>query len=496
MRTRVPLAFLAGAVSVLAHAPFGVFPLALVSLAALAFLLGQARGGRRGFVLGFAWGLGAFLVGVSWLFIALQRYGGMSVPLAALAILLFCSLLAIFPAIAGALFVRLRPAGAMAQSVLFGALWLLMEWARGWVFTGFPWLSVGYTQTPPSPLAGFAPLLGVYGVGGLLALLSGLLAFSPWRRLRTALPAVLTLGLVLFGGVLLTRVAWTAPSGEVVRVALLQTNIEQDLKWRPDHLREWLRVNVEMVAASQADLVVLPEGAAPLLIHHLPEGYLDLLAESLREPGANLILGTFTTDGAGGVLNSAISLGASPGQHYAKHHLVPFGEFSPPLFGWVYRLVNIPMSDQVRGATAQPPMLLGGQKVAVNICFEDLFGDELRAALPEAGLMLNMSNLAWFGDSLALPQHLQVARMRALEAGRPMLRATNTGATAVIRPDGGIQSVLPAMTRGILHAEVRAHHGLTPYARWGDAPVVLLAGLYAMLVAGCMTRRPRAAKCQ
>ena len=172
-----------------------------------------------------------------------------------------------------------------------------------------------------------------------------------------------------------------------------------------------------------------------------------------------------------------MSLGRSPTQYYAKHHLVPFGEYSPPLFDWFYRLVHIPMSDQTRGAPEQPPMALGGQRIALNICYEDLFGAELIRSLPQATLMLNLSNLAWYGDSLAQPQHLQIARVRALETGRPMLRSTNTGMTAVVQPDGTVSGVLREFERGVLHAEVRGYSGLTPFARWGDRPALALAGL-------------------
>ena len=479
----LPGAFAAGVLSVAAYAPIGLFPLAPLSLAALAALLARAGGARRGFLLAFLWGLGAFLAGVSWLYVALNRYGGMPAPLAGLAILLFCALLALFPALAGALFARLRPAaGVLLPAALFAALWLLTEWLRGWVLTGFPWLAVGYSQTPPSPLAGFLPVLGVYGVGGLLALFAGLLAFAPWRDLARAWPAAaLALGLVL-GGVGLGRVAWTEPVGEPLRVALLQTNIEQGLKWQPERLRDWLDTNLQLVADNPAQLVVLPETTLPLLADQLPQGYLDHLQARMRAVGGDLVLGVFTRDAEGRIHNAAISTGRSAEQWYAKRHLVPFGEYSPPLFGWFYALADIPMSDQSRGPAGQPPMRLGGQQVAVNICYEDLFGAELLHALPQASLMLNLSNLAWYGDSFAQPQHLQIARVRALETGRPMLRSTNTGMTAVVQPDGTVSAALPAFERGALHAEVRGYQGLTPYARWGDWLGVGLAAVVVMVV--------------
>jgi len=483
-------AAVAGGASVVAFAPFEFFPLAPLSLAVLVWALARAAHSRAGFLIGFAWGFAAFLAGVSWLYVALNRYGGMPMPLAALAIALFCAYLALFPALVGALFVRLRRGAPLVQAALFGGLWVGAEWLRGWLFTGFPWLAIGYSQTPPSPLAGWLPLVGVFGVGGLVAFLAALVALTRWRvRSAAALAASATVA-VAGAGFALGRVAWTTPAGEPVSVALIQTNIEQGLKWRPERLVEWLEINARLAHQDSARLVVLPETTLPLLADRLPEGYLELLAESARAAGGDLVLGVFTRDAAGGVYNAALSVGASPGQTYAKQHLVPFGEYSPPLFGWFYRVVDIPMSDQTRGARDQPPLALGDQRVAVNICYEDLFGRELIRSLPEATLLLNLSNLAWYGDSFAQPQHLQIARVRALETGRPMLRATNTGMTAVVQPDGSVAGVLPAFEQGVLRAEVRGHVGLTPYARWGDRAALALAFL---AVAGGLVWRRRAA---
>ncbi|APR03467.1 apolipoprotein N-acyltransferase [Thauera chlorobenzoica] len=495
MRRPALVALLAGGGAVFAFAPFGLFPLALPSLAVLAALLGRAARPADGFRLGFAWGFGAFGAGVSWLYVALERYGGMPAPLAALAIALFCAYLALYPALAGAAFVRLRGrgergaasgrAGTLGPAALFGALWLLAEWLRGVLFTGFPWLAIGYSQTPPSPLAGFLPLIGVHGVGGLLAFAAALLAFADWRRPARAWRAAAVLGaLLLAGGGLLGR-GWTVPAGAPVDVALVQTHFEQSMKWDPERFADVLRVNLELVrdafaGAAPPALVVLPETTLPTLAEHLPEGYLALLERFAGEAGGQLVLGVFRRNEAGQIFNAAMSLGGGESQYYAKQHLVPFGEYSPPLFGWFYRLASIPMSDQTRGAPEQPPMRLDGQRVALNICYEDLFGAELIRALPAATLMLNLSNLAWYGDSLAQPQHLQIARVRALETGRPMLRATNTGMTAVVQPDGRVSAVLPGFERGVLRMTVQGHAGLTPYARWGDRPALGLALLMAL----------------
>lgn len=486
MRRRFALATLAGVCSVLAFAPFGWFPLAFASVAALFWLIERADTPRAGFLTGFAWGLGAFLAGVSWLYIALNRYGGVPMPVAALAILLFCAYLALYPAIIAALFARFRPASPLGKALLFAGLWVLGEFARGWIFTGFPWLSIGYSQTPPSPLAGLMPLIGVYGVGGVVVFVSAMLVQVPWRRLRAAGPTLMPVLVLLIVAAGVGRIQWTTPEGEPLRVALVQTNIDQGLKWAPEMLGEWLAINARLAGGYDADLVVLPETSLPVLVEYLPPGYLDLLEEQALKRDGDLVVGVFSRDTRGQIFNAAISRGVSSDQFYAKNHLVPFGEYSPPLFGWFYTLADIPMSDQTPGDKVQAPMHLGTQRIAINICYEDLFGRALLRTLPEATLMLNISNLAWYGHSLAQPQHLQIARVRALETGRPMLRSTNTGMTALVMPDASVAAVLPQFERGVLEVEVSGYSGMTPYAHVGDWLAAALAAL--SILAGWIIR--------
>ena len=487
MRFGVIFAALAGFVAVGAFAPFGLFPLAPLSLALLFSLLLRAQGVGQGFALGFGWGLGFFLGGVSWLYVALNRYGGMPPALAGFAIFLFCAYLALFPATVGALYARLRRGGLWRDGLLVAGLWTIAEWLRGTLLTGFPWLAVGYSQTPPSPLAGFAPVIGVYGIGFIVAWIGALIAFAPWRRASPA-PAVLLVVAVLAAGGVLRKEIWTMPVGEPLSVVLLQTNIEQGLKWQPQMLQRWLQMNLDLVREHPAQLVVLPETTLPLLADQLPAGYLDTLSDSVEGVGGDLVLGLFTRNAEGQISNAAISLGVAQRQHYAKRHLVPFGEYSPPSFGWFYEYAKIPMSDQTPGAVDQPPMALGGQQIAVNICYEDLFGAEIARRAAAATMQLNLSNLAWYGDSLAQPQHLQIARMRALETGRPMLRSTNTGMTAVIQPDGRVSEVLPAFQSGALRAQLQGYQGMTPYLEHGDRSALGIA-LGAVVVALAFCRR-------
>lgn len=481
------LALLAGACSVLAYAPFGLWPLAFVSLGALFALWQRAQTSAACAWLGFCWGLGAFFAGIGWLIVALHVYGGMPLPLAILCILLFAAFLALYPTFAGLTYSRLR--GEAGQYVgrifLLAGVWTLNEALRGWLFTGFPWLAVGYTQTD-SPLAGFAPVFGVYGIGFIVALISAAAAVGGSAPRRAALTGAIALT-ALATGYALHTVAWTHPTGEPIKVALVQTNIPQNQKWNPTRLADTLSLNEAAIRTSEADLIALPETALPMFADQLPEGYFDALEADLRSHHRTALLGMLTRDDTG-MYNSAVTLGANPAQRYSKQHLVPFGEYQPPLFGWFFALAHIPMAGLTPGPHHPTPLTLAGQRVAVNICYEDLFGEELTYALPEATMMLNMSNLAWYGDYHAQPQHLQIARMRALETGRPMLRSTNTGMTAAITPDGHVSAALPAFTRGTLLTTVTGYTGLTPFARGGNLPTLAIAGL---CLAACMLRRHR-----
>lgn len=476
-------AMLLGAFSVGAYAPFGLFFLLWITLGGLFLLFERADSAWAGARIGAAFGLGFFLAGVSWVYVSLHTFGGMAPPLAALATFLFCALLSLYPALAGFFYLHLSPSPGWRRIGLFAALWVLSEWLRGWVFTGFPWLASGYSQTPPSPLAGYAPVLGVYGVSLITALVAALCGEALRNRThirRLALP-VLFAAMLLAGGALLGDVHWTQPGGEAVRVSLLQGNVAQDLKWRPEKFSESLRTYFRLAEENPAQLTILPETALPATLGQVPDVYLESLKALAEGAKGDLVFGS-VLGSAGRYFNGAVSLGISPTQTYGKSHLVPFGEFIPPGFSWFLALAHIPMSDFSAGKTTQRPLAIAGQQVAINICYEDAFGEEIIRTLPEATLLVNLSNVAWFGDSLAPAQHLQIARVRALESGRFMLRATNTGMTAIVAPDGRVQHVLPPFTRAALTGEVRAYTGSTPYARWGNLPAV---GLAVLLLALC-----------
>ena len=501
------IAFLLGLASVASFAPLAWFPLIFPLLAGLYALLEKTlampRRARQGAMIGWAFGLGLFLGGVSWVYVSLSHFGGMPAPVAALSTLLLCAFLALYPALVGALFVRFAPPAPGQRRLFFAALWTLVEWLRGWLLTGFPWLAVGYTQVPSSPLAGFAPVIGVYGVSLLTVLLATLL-LDLWQRVRgqTAcaissvfgwcpLQPLLLIVLLLLGGGLLRGQPWTQPVGEPISVVLLQGNIEQDSKWLEEGYSQSLRGYYALMRDNPAQLTILPEAAFPIFQSQLPEDYLDILRGLAARQNGSLLFGIVTGD-LERYANSAILTGAQAEQQYSKSHLVPFGEFTPKGFSWFMDLVNIPMSDFTPGADRQPPFAILGQKVAVNICYEDAFGEEIIRALPEASLLVNLSNVAWFGDSLAPRQHLQIAQMRALETGRMMLRATNTGMTAVIGHDGRINAALRPYTRAALRAEAQGYQGSTPYVRWGNLPLIALCLLGCAVMAWQGRRRCQA----
>jgi apolipoprotein N-acyltransferase len=470
----------AGAASVAAFGDWNLFPVALAALALLFYL--WARGGtpREAVALGFAFGAGLFLAGVSWVYVSLHDFGMMPAPLAAIATLLFCLYLALFPAAVGYLQARIPAASGVRLVVVMPALWTLAEWVRSWLFTGFPWLVLGYSQID-GPLAGFAPVLGVFGLSFLGAIAAGALTalVAGGTALRTRIAAAGTVVALGAAGWGLRGVEWTAPAGEPLAVSLVQGNIPQELKFVEGRFEATLETYAKLVERASGRLVVLPETAFPRFLHEVPREYLDRLKRLLAEREGDLLVGVPILDPDRRYYNAVVSLGAKPLQAYAKSHLVPFGEFVPPGFGWVVGVLKIPLSDFSRGAETQRPLDVAGQRVALNVCYEDAFGPEIIRQLPEATLLANVSNVAWFGDSAAPAQHLRIARMRALETGRTMLRATNTGVTAVVDPRGTVTARLPPFTEGVLEARVQGRTGATPYVRAGDAPVVALAGLIA-----------------
>ncbi len=474
-------AFSLGAVSV---AGFSPFDLPFVTVLALAGLIALWLDDEHPGWTGFCFGLGLFLFGVSWIYVSLHDFGGMPMPIALLATLLFCAFLSLYPAAAGKIQSKI-PASPFARAVfVIPSILALTDWVRGWLFTGFPWLSLGYSQTNHSPLSGFAPIFGVYGISLLCAACAGLLyAIAKPLRRKTS---ILLLFAILSIGLLLGKIEWTRPSGSPVTVSLLQGNIPQNLKWTDSALQDTLDTYMKMVLASKSRLIILPETAIPLFYTDVPPGYLDMFEAHAKKNGGDVVTGlaeqlpyhekTY--------YNSVFDFGVSQSPSYRKSHLVPFGEYVPiaPVFGWLFDLMNMPMSDFSAGSIDQKPMQAAGERLAVDICYEDVFGEEVIRQLPRATMLVNVSDDAWFGDSIAPRQHLEIAQMRTLETGRMMLRSTNTGMTAIIDRNGKVVKQIPPFEERSLDGFAQGYSGYTPYIFWGNHAFLFLAAL--MLLPG------------
>jgi apolipoprotein N-acyltransferase len=509
-RTRLIIAAVAGAANVLAFAPFHLWPLQLIALALMLVLVvsplsasGNVLSIKRVFTLGWCFSFCWMYAGVAWLLIALSRYGGMPIALAMFSLALLLAFLATYAGAAFALIVwvqrRWRVALPLVALLLFPSFWILNEWMRNWLFTGFPWIIAGYAHNL-SPLNGYAPLLGVFGIGWICAMLAGAIALSvlsrdTWRWTTGLLASVLALGAGMH------QIAWTDSVGKPISVRLLQGNVAQDMKFNPEHLNESLRLYHRMITEAPADLIATPETALPMLSSRLPDDYLPRLDQFAQETGSHLIVGVAVHDGGPVYSNSVLGFarGLSKPYRYDKHHLVPFGEFIPYGFRWFVDWMEMPMGDFSSAGLLQAPMAVRDQLVLPNICYEDLFGEEIAAQLAHqnaqtgrsATILLNTSNIAWYGDSLAIPQHLQISQMRALETGRPMLRSTNTGATAIIDPKGKVLAQLTPITQGTLSAHVQGMSGLTPYVRVGNWGMVGLCCLSFLAVFVAVWRRDR-----
>lgn len=474
-------------------------PLVIALIVVRAACATPRRAAGLGLVFGTAW----LAAGTWWMFISMHRYGGLPAWLAALAVAALSAFLSLYLAAALAGFARWRRAAPLRDAALFAALWLLAELARGVILTGFPWVASGYAQVD-APLAALAPWLGVYGLGALVALLAAWLALA-WQHRRDqgwrpfALAGAASCALLAACAVLGPG-RFTSDHGRL-SVTLLQNNVAQDEKFAADRMPEALAWTGEQLLAARGQLVVGPETVIPLLPEQIDPDFWQALLTHFRSGGRAALIGLPLGNPELGYTNSAAGINAAtaaqPGgfYRYDKHHLVPFGEFIPPGFRWFTELMNIPLGDFNRGPLAAAPFAVGTQRVAANICYEDLFGEELAARFVNAAsaptLFANISNIGWFGDTIAVDQHLQISRMRSLEFQLPMLRATNTGATVVIDHLGRVTASLAPFTRGVLNAEVDTRSGLTPFAWWASRFGLWPLWLLGLVVVAACTRRRR-----
>jgi apolipoprotein N-acyltransferase len=481
-RSALWLALPAGAIVSLAFAPFNWWPLGILATAYL-FALWHEAAPRRAAMSGFLFTSGTFLAGTYWLYHSVYEIGRAPLALTIFVIMTIAAVMGGYTAVVGYVLARwIRTQGALRWLVVLPAAIAVLEWFRGWFLSGFPWLALGYTQTD-TPLAGLAPLAGIYGVTFAVTLSAGALVAALFGSSRTRIAAASTVVAVWMLGFALWGREWTQPTGKPVTVALVQGAIPQSMKLDQAQFERILDVYRDLTAPQLgAEIIVWPESALAAPVHMLG-GFLGPQWDAAKRNGSTLVLGQLRRDPRREIYyNAVLALGDEP-QWYAKRRLVPLSESFPvPEFfrDWLQGM-DLPYSGFEAGGDSQPALDAAGQKLGVSVCYEDAYASDQLAVLAEATLLVNVTNDAWFGDSTAAHQHLQISRMRALEAGRTLLRAANDGISAIIGPDGRITSTLPRFEPGVLTGSVQPRIGLTPYARVGNWAVISVS--FAVLIA-------------
>ncbi|MFZ2170293.1 MAG: apolipoprotein N-acyltransferase [Methylococcaceae bacterium] len=482
------LALIAGILFTLAFAPFDYDYLALVALIIL-FVSWQNISAGRALLRGYLFGLGSFGLGVSWVYISIHDFGKANILSSGLLTSLFVGFWALFPALASYLSVKLLPInrGLISMTVI-PVVWLLIEYLRGYlVLNGFPWLQIAYSQLE-TPLAGYIPVVGVYGTGFLAALTASVIVFIFQTR-KHGLLLTFTLTAIWTAGSILQTIKWTEAIGEPVRVTLIQGNITQDQKWLPENRLNTLLLYKKMTEQHwDSDVIVWPETSIPAYLSEVNEWFLLPLSETARQHHSDLIVSLpVHGNSEDEKFNAVMTLGKET-RMYRKNHLLPFGEYMPwqPMSGFILNTLAIKLGNFKSGGIAQPLLKAGGYPFITSICYEDAFGSEAIRGLPDAAYLVNVTNDGWFGNSIEPHQHLQIARMRAIETGRFLLRSTNTGATAIVAPDGKIISQAPLFKATTLNGTITPMAGMTPYARLGDTPIIysMLILLFVMVVFG------------
>lgn len=497
-------ALLLGAAAPLANAPFNWPFAAVLSMAGLYGLISISKTGWRAFLAGWFYGLGCFGVGISWVHVSIDRYGGLPLVVSLLLLFVLCAYLALFPAIACFLWRRLTAKqNGLFAVLLFAGCWALAEMARGEALTGFPWLALGYSDTA-GLFSGWAAIVGVEGISYLLALCAALLILLPNRK--TILPAAISLALVFAASLQLNDIRFAERTGDTAKTALVQGNVPLMLKWEPEQFWPVLDKYQSLTRPYyDHDFIIWPEAAIPS-VELVAQEHIVQMDKALKHNETALISGVIDyrldTDN---YFNTLIVMGVydqdvpekgyfyGNNNRYSKHHLLPIGEYVPfeELLRPIAPLFNLPHSSFSAGAYRQSNLVANGWRFAPAICYEILFPDQVRKSINNnTDFILTVSNDTWFGDSIGPHQHLEIAKMRALELQRPVIRATNDGITTVIDIDGEEIDTLPQFTEGVLSVEVARYRGLTPFSQWGHWPVLVLSAL-SLLIAVVMAIKSR-----
>lgn len=475
------LSLIFGMLLTLAFAPLNWWVLSFVSLVGISWLWLNPKHDAP-IRYGFLFGLGNFATGVYWVYISLQSYGGASWFFAILANVLLVIYLALYPMAVGLLLrlLKTRPA-TLYRALMIALLWMAGEWLRSYVLSGFPWLSIGYSQLT-SPFHGLAPIAGQFGVGLVVMIFCALIAYA--LSVRRISPIIVS-AFILAGAWATQKLQFSAPIGSPISVALVQGNTPQLSKWDPQEMDKEVGKYITLTSKRHEKVIIWPESAVPFMASSVKQNLLDPLDKLYLEKQQSVVMGILTGDYAKHeYYNSALVLGQGSGL-YSKHHLLPFGEYLPlrSVFAFFKDYVDIPMSDFSRGKVVQAPVITSGIPAGVSICFEGAFGRVIRRAMPNAQYLINISDDGWFKKSWAGNQHLQMDQMRALELDRDMARATNTGITAFINAHGRIVSTLPREETGVLSGWIQPRIGETPYAQYGNAIFGFTLLLYAIIMA-------------
>ena len=481
---RYGLVFLAGAIGVLAYAPFALWWASIISLSLLLALL-QQKDQSRSFIIGFIYGLGLFGFGTSWIFHSVFDYGQAPLIVAFGVTLVLTLILSIFPGLAIWLYSKLV-AGSSQPSmrlITFVSVWALIEWLRSWIFTGFPWLLYGHALVD-SPFVGIISIFGTFGASALIALIAATIIEAIAVSFVRLLMPISVVVVILVGIIFTQMISWTTPVSETpIRVALIQANIPFDMKWDKNRRNEIYQIYANLTREHwSSDIIVWPETAIPTFYRVAQKDFLPRFEQEVVSNNSEILSGVFTYEsGTERIFNSLVTIGGEP-QFYSKQHLVPFGEYMP--FRWFFdflrNFIIIPMSDLYSGE-GSAILNMHGIPVGVSICYEAAFGEEINRALPQAQILANVSNDAWFGDSLAPHQHLQIARSRAVEAGRYLLRATNTGVSAIIDPAGVVLAQSGQFVDEVVTSEVRPMQGKTPFIIWGNWGIISIMFVLILL---------------
>jgi len=479
-------AIVAGGLVPFAYAPFNFYFLTVLSLSILFYLWSRTTSTRESFILGYLFGFAMFGIGISWVHISINLFGGVNLIGALVLTYLLVAFISLYPALCGYLTIRYFNNFSI---IALPALWLFTEWCRGWILTGLPWLNIGTSQTD-SILASFVPIIGDYGITYIVCLASIAITILVTGNLQQRITGGIVLILISISSYLLSDINWTDENGENISVTLVQGAIPQEIKWKPDQRQKTYEIYSGLSEPYwMSDLIIWPETAIPSL-YHLADDFISRLVEQKQNSNAMFMSGLAYEDQNSKKYFNSILLIDNEHRFYHKHHLVPFGEYLPlkSLLGQLLRFLKIPMSNFSSGDANQKLFETDKGIFGMSICFEDAYGSEIRQSLPEANILINVSNDAWFGDSMAPHQHLQIARMRALENGRYLLRSTNTGISAVIDNKGKIVSRSPQFEPHALHENVKLYVGETPYSKYGNKLILSLC-FFILLVCFVLQRK-------